>query len=58
LGTGTSVHHRIISAVQTAEFVSSRVSHILLRDRRCNITVTNAQWNVDWNFRASHLEKY
>ena len=31
LGTGFFVHHRILSAVQTVEFVSDRVSYIVLR---------------------------
>jgi len=30
LGTGFSVHHRIASAVKRVEFVSERVSYIVL----------------------------
>ena len=41
LGTGFFVHHRIISAVKTVEFVSERVSYIVLRGRWCNIIVLN-----------------
>jgi hypothetical protein len=33
------VHHRIISAVKRAEFVSSRVPYIVLRGRWINIIV-------------------
>ena len=31
------VHHRIVSAVKRAEFVSNRMSYIVLRGRWCNI---------------------
>jgi hypothetical protein len=41
LGTGYFVHHRIVSAVKRAEFVSDRVSYIVLRGRWCNIIVLN-----------------
>jgi hypothetical protein len=41
LGTGFFVHHRIISAVKTVEFISDRVSYIVLRGRWCNFIVLN-----------------
>jgi hypothetical protein len=33
------VHHRIVSAVKRAEFVSNRVLYIVLRGHWCNVTV-------------------
>jgi len=36
-----SVNHRLLSAVKTAEFVSNRMSYIVLRGRWCNIIVLN-----------------
>jgi hypothetical protein len=33
LGTGVSVHKRIISADKNAEFVSDRMSYVILRGR-------------------------
>jgi hypothetical protein len=41
LGTGLFVHKRIISAVKRVEFVSDRMSYIVLRDRWCNIIGLN-----------------
>ena len=41
LGTGFFVHQRIASAVKTVEFVSDRMSCIVLRGRWCNIIVLN-----------------
>jgi len=35
------VHHRIISPVKRGEFISDRVSYVVLRDRWCNIIVLN-----------------
>jgi hypothetical protein len=41
LCTGFSVHKTIISAVKRVEFVSDRVSYIILRGRWCHIIVLN-----------------
>jgi hypothetical protein len=41
LGTGSFVHKRIISAVKRVEFVSDRMSYIILRGRWCHIIVLN-----------------
>jgi hypothetical protein len=41
LGTVFFVHKRIISAVKKVEFVSDRMSYIILRGRWCNIIVLN-----------------
>ena len=41
LGTGIFVHHGIVSAVTRVEFVSDRVSHLILRGRWCDIIVLN-----------------
>jgi hypothetical protein len=35
------VHKRIVSAVKRVEFLSDRVSYIILRGRRCHIIVLN-----------------
>jgi len=37
------VHHRIVSAVKLVEFVSDRMSYIVLRGRWCNIIVQNVR---------------
>jgi hypothetical protein len=42
LGTGFFVHKRIISAVKTVDFVSDRISYIILRGRWCDIIILNA----------------
>jgi hypothetical protein len=39
LGTGIFVHKRIISAAKRVEFVSDRMSYIILRDCWCDIIV-------------------
>jgi hypothetical protein len=41
LGTGLFVHKIIISAVRRVEFVSDRMSYIILGGRWCNIIVLN-----------------
>jgi exonuclease III len=41
LGTGLFVHKRIISAVRRVEFISDKMSYIILRGRWCNIIVVN-----------------
>ena len=41
LGTGLFAHQRIASAVKRVEFVSDRMSYIVLRGRWCNIIVLN-----------------
>jgi hypothetical protein len=41
LGTGFLVHKRIISAVKRVEFVSNRMSYVILRGRWCDIIVLN-----------------
>jgi len=38
-GTRFFVYHRTVSAVKRAEFVSNRVSHIVLRGCWCNIVL-------------------
>jgi len=42
LGTGFFVHHRIVSSIKIAGFVSDRMPYIVLRGRSCNIVVLNA----------------
>jgi hypothetical protein len=39
IGTGFFVHKRIESAVRRVEFISDRMSYIILRGRCCNIIV-------------------
>ena len=37
------MHHRIVSAVKRVQFVSVRMSYIVLRGRWCNIFVLNVR---------------
>jgi hypothetical protein len=39
LGTRVFVHHRTVSAVKRVEFISGRMSYIVLRGHWCNIVV-------------------
>jgi len=41
LGTGLFVQHKIISTITRVEFVSDRVSYIVLRGRWCKIIFLN-----------------
>ena len=41
MGTGSFVHRRIVSAAKRVEFVSDRLSYIVLRGRWRNIIVVN-----------------
>ena len=40
-GTRVFVHHRIVSAVKRVQFVSDRLSFIVMRGCWCNIIVLN-----------------
>jgi len=41
LGTGYSVHHRIVSAVTKVDFIKNRVPYMVLRGRLSNSIVLN-----------------
>jgi hypothetical protein len=46
-GTGFFVHQRIISAVKTVEFVSDRMSYIIVRGRWCDIIILNVHTLIE-----------
>ena len=41
IGKSFFVHHRIVSVIKMTEFVTGRVSYIVLRGSWCNIIVLN-----------------
>jgi len=41
LGKRFFVHHRIVSAIERVEFVSNKMSYIVLKGRWCNIIALN-----------------
>jgi hypothetical protein len=41
LGIGFFVQHRVVSTVMREEFVSDRMSYMVLRGRSCHVTVLN-----------------
>ena len=47
LGTVLFVHHRIVSAVKRVEFVSDRLSYIVLKGCWCNIIVVNVHAPIE-----------
>jgi uncharacterized protein YifN (PemK superfamily) len=47
LGTEYFVHNIVISAVTRAEFVSDRISYVILKGRRCDITVLHVHALTD-----------
>jgi hypothetical protein len=49
------VHKRIISAVKMVEFVSDRISYIILRGRWCHIVVMNESPDEKTNNQIDHI---
>jgi hypothetical protein len=47
------VHHKIASAVNRVEFVSDRLSYIVLRGRGCNIIAQNVHAPSDYKSEDS-----
>jgi hypothetical protein len=47
LGTGFFIHTRMASAVRKVEFISDRMSYIILRSRWCSINVLNVHAHVN-----------
>ncbi|KAJ4445861.1 hypothetical protein ANN_12546 [Periplaneta americana] len=60
LGTGFFVHKRIKSAVKKVEFISDRLSYLVLKGRWCDIVVKNAHAHTeekDDHMKNSFYEK-
>ena len=49
LRTGFFVHHRVLSAVKKVEFISDRMSYIILRGRWCNIIALSSHVPTEEN---------
>jgi hypothetical protein len=54
LGTGFFVDKRIVSAVRRVEFISDRMSYIILRGRWCNVIVLNV--HVPCEDKGDHVK--
>jgi len=55
---GFFVHHKIMSAVKRLEFVSDRMSYIVVKGRWCNINVLNVEAPINvLNVKAPSEEK-
>jgi hypothetical protein len=50
------VHHKTVSAVKRVEFISDRMSYVVLRGRWCNIIVLNLHApSVDKSDGSKHI---
>jgi hypothetical protein len=47
LGTEFFVHHSIVSAVMREEYVSDRMSYVVLRGHWCNIIILNVHASLE-----------